>query len=133
MPSTVSIIHMRSIYSALPYTTTPRRSDIAPLVGFLQRGANKPTRQHLQQANKILRYLQAHPDVGILYQKLQGPLRMVAAADSAYKSTDGDAGCLALKGYMIMLVGSDKADSVFPGGKCCVLEWVSRKFKHKTR
>ena len=109
------------------------RADIAPFIGFLQRGANKPTRQHLQQANKILRYLQANPDVGILYQRLQGPVRMVVAADNAYKSTDDDAGCLALKGYLIMLVGSDKTDSAFPGGKCCILEWVSRKFATVTR
>ena len=109
------------------------RADIAPFIGFLQRGANKPTRQHLLQANKILRYLQANPDVGILYQKLEGPLRMVVAADSAYKSTEDDAGCLALKGYLIMLVGNNKTNSVFPGGKCCVLEWVSRKFATVTR
>ena len=79
----------------------------------------------LQQANKILRYLQAHPNVGILYQKLQGPLRMVVVADSAYKTTDDEVGCLALKGYLIMLVGSNETESVFPGGKCCVMEWVS--------
>ena len=40
---------------------------------------------------------------------------MVVAADSAYKTTEDDVGCLALKGYLIMLVGSDKTDSVFPG------------------
>ena len=109
------------------------RADIAPFIGFLQRGAQKPTRQHLRQANKILKYLKAHPNVGILYQKLQGPLRMVVAADSAYKTTEDDTGCLALKGYLIMLVGSDKTESRFPGGKCCVLEWVSRKFSTVTR
>ena len=75
----------RSLLGALMWLLQTR-ADIAPFIGFLQRGANKPTRQHLQQANKVLRYLQAHPGTGILYQKLQGPLRMVVAADSAYKS-----------------------------------------------
>ena len=58
---------------------------------------------------------------------------MVTAADSAYKSTEDDSGCLALKGYLIMLVGSDYTASQFPGGKCCILEWVSRKFNTVTR
>ena len=58
---------------------------------------------------------------------------MVVAADSAYKSTEDDSGCLALKGYLIMLVGSDYTASQFPGGKCCILEWVSRKFNTVTR
>ena len=122
----------RSLLGALMWLLQTR-ADIAPFIGYLQRGAHKPTRQHLQQANKVLRHLKNQPKVGIMYRKLQGPLRMVVAADSAYKSTEDEAGCLALKGYLIMLVGSDKTSSQFPGGKCCVLEWVSRKFATVTR
>ena len=104
------------------------RSDIAPFIGFLQRGAHKPTRQHLAQANKILKHLKANPTIGVFYRKLRGPLRMVVVADSAYKSAEDEAGCLALKGYLILLVGSDQTASHFPGGNCVVLEWVPRKF-----
>ena len=77
----------------------------------------------LAHANTTLRRLKGNPKIGIFYRKLQGPLRMVVAADSAYKSTEFEAGCLAFKGYLIMLVGSDKTSSYFPGGSCCVLEW----------
>ena len=52
----------------------------------------------MQQANKILKHLKNNPNAGIYYMRLNGPLRMVVAADSAYKSTEDDAGCLALKG-----------------------------------
>ena len=51
---------------------------------------------------------------GIVYKALKLPLRLVAVADSAYKATEALDECLALKGYLLMLVGSQESMTHYP-------------------
>ena len=117
------------------------RADIAPFIGYLQRVAHEPNITHVKMANKILRYVR-RVKCGLRFTKLIPPLKMVTVADSAYKSDDGLTECIALRGYIILIVGQhatkNKGDSVsssghFPGGPCAVMDWVSKKFNVITR
>jgi len=58
---------------------------------------------------------------------------MVVVADSAYKANQECTECIALRGYLVMLIGSQPTTSLFPGGHGYVLEWVSKKFNTITR
>eukprot|EP00975_Prorocentrum_lima_P055566 11651001-Prorocentrum_lima.AAC.1 len=42
--------------------------------------------------------------------------RLVVVANAAYKSNEGMSECLALPGYLILLLGSQKSESYYPGG-----------------
>ena len=84
-------------------------------------------------ANKILRYVR-RVKAGVVYRKLTAPLKVVTVADSAYKANDDLSNCIALRGYVMLIVGTDKnGKSKFPGGPCVVVEWVSKKFDVVTR
>ena len=119
------------------------RADIAPFIGYLQREAHKPTITLVKLANKILRYARRVKS-GIVYRKLVPPLRLVTVADSAYKANDDLTDCIALRGYIILVVGQSSAKNRklndgsstaghSPGGPCFVLDWVSKKFNVITR
>ena len=54
-------------------------------------------------------------------------------ADAAYKAKPDAQECLALRGYIILLVGSNETSSVYHGGVCITLDYVSRKFQQGTR
>ena len=49
---------------------------------------------------------------------------MVTVADSAYKANEDLTECTALRGYIILIVGSDTSGGTchFPGGPCTVLD-----------
>ena len=98
----------------------------------LQRHAKQPKNKHLRALNALLAYLKAHP-THLLYERLKGPLALVAVADSAYRREEHEdhADGLAMKGAMFALVSM--ADSDGPGGRWMLLEWYSRKQRHVTR
>ena len=125
------------------------RAYIAPFIGYLQREAHRPTVKLVELANKILRYARRVKS-GIVYKRLIPPLRLVTVADSAYKANDDLSDCIALRGYIILVIGqstsrtasgagsvssavSTKAAGQSPGGPCFVLDWVSKKFNVITR
>ena len=110
------------------------RADIAPFIGYLQRVAHEPVIDHVKKANHILRYVR-RVKCGLHYRKLVPPLKMVTAADIAYKANEDLTECTALRGYIILVVGSSSSgtDCHFPGGPCTVLDWVSKKFSVITR
>jgi len=108
------------------------RADIAPFIGYLQRIAKKPNNGHIRMANKVLRYCR-RVKTGLHFKKLMSPVRMVIVADSAYQANNDLTECLALQGYLIMIVGGQPSRSKFPGGHGYVLEWVSKKFNTITR
>ena len=61
---------------------------------------------------------------------------MTAVAHSAYRANTNLTECLALRGYIILVVGqpSEKDQrSHFPGGPCTVIDWTSKKFSVVTR
>ena len=41
-----------------------------------------------------------------MYRRLEGPLRLVVVADSAYKSNEDLTDCVALRGYITLIVGA---------------------------
>ncbi len=108
------------------------RADIAPFIGNLQRAASKPKERHLRLANRVLRYCRRVP-TGLIFKKLEPPLKVVVVADSAYSAKEDSDECLALRGWLVLLVGRDTINSHEPGGPCMVLDWVSRKFSTVTR
>jgi len=108
------------------------RADIAPFIGYLQRIAKKPNNEHIRMANKVLRYCR-RVKTGLYFKKLTSPVRMVIVADSAYQANNDLTECLALRGYLIMIVGGQPSRSKFPGGHGYVLEWVSKTFNTITR
>ena len=61
------------------------RADICPFVGFLQRAAQKPLIRHVRLINRVLRYVRRVPS-GILFRRLEPPVRLVVVADAAYKA-----------------------------------------------
>ena len=103
------------------------RADICPFVGYLQRAAQKPLIRHVRLINRVLRYVRRVPS-GILFQRLEPPVRLVVVADAAYKAKPDAQECLVLRGYIIMLVGSNATTSQHPGGVCNSFDYVSKKF-----
>ena len=119
-----------SLLGAIGWTVIGR-ADHCVYVAALQRHAKAPKNKHLRALNAVLAYLKAHP-THLLYQRLAGPLALVAVADSAYRREEHDdhVDGLAMKGAMFALVSL--ADDG-PGGKWMLLEWYSRKQRHVTR
>eukprot|EP00975_Prorocentrum_lima_P045566 9538060-Prorocentrum_lima.AAC.1 len=62
------------------------------------------------------------------FKKLVAPVRVVVIAGAAYKSNEDKTDCLALRGYLVDVVGSQPSRSLHPGGYCYVLDFVSQKF-----
>eukprot|EP00975_Prorocentrum_lima_P068926 12923291-Prorocentrum_lima.AAC.1 len=52
------------------------RSDIARLVGFVQRQAHKPKNRHLKYNNRVLRYCK-RVKTGMHFKELVAPVRVV--------------------------------------------------------
>ena len=88
------------------------RADIAPFIGYLQRVAHEPVIDHVKKANHILRYVR-RVKCGLCYRRLMPPLKMVTVADSAYKANEDLTECTALRGYLVLIVGSN------PSGSSC--------------
>eukprot|EP00975_Prorocentrum_lima_P010326 2196570-Prorocentrum_lima.AAC.1 len=50
------------------------------------------------------------------FEKLVAPVRVVVIADAAYKSNKGKTYCLALRGDLVAVVGSQPTRSLHPRG-----------------
>ena len=64
----------------------------------------------------------------ILVHKLQAPAKLVVVPYDAYRASPGAHECFALRGYIIMLVGTRSTASQPPGGSCNSLDDVSKQF-----
>eukprot|EP00975_Prorocentrum_lima_P000450 85670-Prorocentrum_lima.AAC.1 len=64
----------------------------------------------------------------MLYKKCVAPVRMIIVVDVAYKSHEQLIDCLALRGCLVLLVGSQTSTYCYPGGDCYVLDFVSKRF-----
>ena len=67
------------------------RTDIAIFVGALQRVAKSPKYVDIKRLNIVLKFLKRHP-IKTLFKRLNGPLRIVAISDSAFKRQDESSG-----------------------------------------
>jgi hypothetical protein len=71
-------------------------------VAFLQRHTKAPTVGHVRSANRLFLWVRKNlKRLGVRYQRLQEPFRLVALSDSAFKAQDYDG--LVLRGCVIML------------------------------
>jgi hypothetical protein len=104
------------------------RGDIVPYVGCLQRYAQVPTVKHVGMINRVLRWCK-HNKTGILYSFIPGKLAMAVIADSAYKCEPEDTDCLALRGFIIALLGRNLDGSY----SLHILEIIGSKHKLITR
>ena len=92
----------------------------------MQRAAQNPCSKHVHLINIVLRYCK-RVSTGIALKKLEPPVKLVVAADAEYKSTEDER--VALRGYLVLLVGAQRSASEYPGGHCQLMDFVSRKFK----
>ena len=77
------------------------RVDAAVYIVALQRVAHAPKVIHIRRLNAVTRWMQRNPRKVVL-PHMQGPFRMVALSDSAFKKED-DSGH-AMRGCVILLV-----------------------------
>ena len=117
----------RSLLGALQWLLQTR-GDIVPYVGCLQRYAQVPTVKHVGMINRVLRWCK-HNKTGILYSFIPGRLAMAVIADSAYKCEPEDTDCLALRGFIIALLGRNLDGSY----SLHILEIIGSKHKLITR
>ena len=110
-------------------------------VAFLQRHTQAPSLGHVRRANRLLRWIRKSKSrLGILFRRLQPPLRVVTLSDSAFKAQDYQG--LVMRGCVIVLaeLGSQRNTdtsgvSLRPNQdvKCQVLDWYSRKHSRVVR
>ena len=117
----------RSLLGAMQWLLQTR-GDIVPYVGCLQRYAQVPTVKHVVMINRVLRWCK-HNKTGILYSFIPGNLAMAVIADSAYKCEPEDTDCLALRGFIIALLGRNLDGSY----SLHILEIIGSKHKLVTR
>eukprot|EP00975_Prorocentrum_lima_P024891 5225948-Prorocentrum_lima.AAC.1 len=77
----------------------------------MQRQAHEPKNEHLKYINRVPRYCK-RVKTGMHFKHLIAPVR----ADAAYKSNEDKTDCLALRGYLVAVVGSQPTRSLPPGG-----------------
>ena len=72
-------------------------------VASLQRHTQAPTVGHVRNANRLLLWIRKNlTRLGVRYQRLREPLRLIALSDSAFKAQDYDG--LVMRGCVIVLV-----------------------------
>ena len=106
---------------------TQSRQDICIYVCALQRCAKSPTVENLLRLNKVCKWIRRVPSF-IKYERLQGPIKCLVIADSAFRKEDASG--LSMKGSVVGL--SEKHVSS-PGGRIHMIEWFSRRQRRVTR
>eukprot|EP00975_Prorocentrum_lima_P068074 12918620-Prorocentrum_lima.AAC.1 len=71
----------------------------------MQRRAHKPKNEHLKFINRVLRYCK-RANTGMYFKKCAAPVRVAVVVDAAYRSNEDRSGSLALRGYVVAVVGS---------------------------
>ena len=109
------------------------RVDMAVYVQALQRRAQKPRVKDCKNLNLVVRYLKKQK-LGIRYRKLQGPLRLVAHSDAAFKALVGEGSGLALRGCCILLISDDNQDAPCSrDGTCHMIDFHVRRQRRVVR
>jgi len=123
MPYSSTFGDMRSMRAKLAWATHTR-PDIACAISMLSQVTEVQYGiGNIKEVNRIIRYLQATPDVSLRYHKLDvDSLRMLVYVDASYNNTTNNRSQL---GYIILL--ADKTD------RCSILHYASLKCKRVTR
>ena len=82
---------------------------------------------HLQKPNRVIKWIHRRP-FKIRYKRLEGPVKVIAITDSAFRKEDKTG--LAVKGAVIGII---QALDEQPGGDLHVLECFSKKLRRVTR
>ena len=90
-----------SIIGSLQYATDCTRPDIAYAVGVLSKFTNKPSRDHLQAIERVMKYLSGTKLHGLFYKKYLDVLEGFSDADG--NTLLGDS--LSTTGYIFTLGG----------------------------
>ena len=102
-------------------------------IAYLQRQAQHPTVNDVKKLNRLLRWIKAHlKSLGIWYQRLQEPVRLLCVSDSAFKAREFDG--LAMRGEIIFLaseMNNPRGES--QAWQCIPLDWYARKHTHVVR
>jgi len=89
-PDPALLKRYQSLVGALLYAATNTRPDIAYATGMLCRCMSCPTEATMTAAERVLRYLDRHRDIGLRYTPDQGDLHGMSDSDWAVKhSTSG--------------------------------------------
>ena len=79
----------RSLMESLRYLTH-RRPDLLFSVGYLSRYMENPTTEHMSAVKRILRYVKGTLDLGLVYEKNEADIKLVAYSDSDYAGDPDD-------------------------------------------
>ena len=119
-----------SLVGALAWLTLTMPA-ICIYVAFLQRQCKAPTLGHVRRANRLLRWIRRNKTrLGIWFQRLKPPLRVMTLSDSAFKAQDYQG--LVMRGCIILLAevgpGTPQGVALAPDQtvRCQVLDWYSR-------
>jgi hypothetical protein len=103
------------------------RLDAAVYIGALQRASHGPTIKYVINLNRLLKWLRRKSGKTV-YDYIPPPYRITCVSDSAFKATDKT--YLACRGHLILLTHQDQAQ---PGGKCHILDAISRRQRRVNR
>ena len=108
------------------------RQDICIYVCALQRCAKSPTTENIPRLSKVCRWIRRVPSF-IRYECLEGPVKILTIADSAFRKEDSSG--LAMKGAIIGIAEHrDSAKTVCdPGGRLHAIDWYSRRQRRIAR
>ena len=124
--STSLLADFLSLLGALSWLIQTRL-DIAVYVCALQRKAKAPAIEHAKRCNKVLKWVR-RKNAAITYKHMQGPCRILAISDSAFRK-ECNAG-LAMRGAIIG-ISSDAANSL--SGFLHIVEFYARKQRRVCR
>ena len=108
------------------------RADLAVYVQALQRRASNPRITDCKRLNLIVRYAKRHK-VGIWYEKLDGPVRLVCWSDAAFKAIPDEGSGLALRGCCVMLTTDQPGKPTSPDGRCQLIEYLCKRQRRVVR
>ena len=103
------------------------RLDVAIYVQALQRAAQKPLVANLIRINSVTKWVRRKPST-LLYIRLEGPLKVVAISDAAFRREDKTG--LAMRGAVIALCEKHTEQ---PGGRIQIIDFYSRRQRRIVR
>ena len=126
-----------SLVGALAWLTLTMPA-ISIYVAFLQRPCKAPVLGHVRRANRLLRWIRRNKKrLGIWFQKLKLPVRVITLSDSAFNAQDYQG--LLMWGCIILLIEEGAScptgHALVPNQsvRCQVLDWYVRKHSRVVR
>jgi len=116
--------------------TVLTRADIAIYVQALQRRGKAPRIVDCRRINIVVRHLTRHK-IGVMYRRIDGPVRLIGFTDSAFKAQENEGSGLALRGLAIVMTADittgQPATSAGTSFQVHLLEWLVRRLRRVVR